>query len=71
MCGIVRAAPTLPAWGLVGVLGAFPGGPAGRWRVSVANPLWCGLVLGPSLVGGVCAVLSLCIPWACASSPFD
>ena len=52
LCGIVRAAPTLPACGLVGVLGAFPGGPAGRWRVSFANPLWCGLVLGPSLVGG-------------------
>ena len=40
-----------PRWG-GGSVGAFPGGPAGRWRVSFAQPAVVRAGLGPSLFRG-------------------
>ena len=71
LAGHVSSAPppSTARGGLVGRSGPFRAGRLVAGASRLPNPLWCGLVLGPSLVGGLCASLGAPVPWACASSP--
>lgn len=63
---VFRATAQLGPWWVGGSVGAFPGGPAGRWRVSFAQPAVVRAGVRPLPLSGCWAVsLSSALPLGC------
>lgn len=61
--------PSTARGGLVGRSGPFRAGRPVAGASRLPNPLWCGLVLGPSLFRGAGGVAPLCVAFGLPPSP--